>query len=148
MLRTGKIESDVRGRARSIVWEADELGMVSVTIAGGARARTEPFYAEGFRHFHVYVGRTATRPLDIYAIPYQPIVQTGAPVEAGVSLFNIATWNSGAASGTFSVFYFGEQRQLTDGKGARMMFSPIMAIEIENNGANPTDVTVFVHGQD
>lgn len=144
MQRTTGIKSDVGGRARTLFWEANEITMAARVLGVGGNALSAPFYVEGFRHFHVYVNRSdGALTLTIAAVPFRPFLQVGAPVVAGNN--NFATWGAGATSG---VFYFGEQRLLTDAQGRSFLFSPIMAIQVVNTSAAPVTIDAWVHAQD
>ncbi len=148
MQRTTGLESDVGGRARTLVWEPHEFGMAARVIAAAAIATSALIHLEGFRHFHVYVNRSATIALSIRVIPVRPQIRSGAAPLAAAAGVAIGAWAGGAGTGTSGVFYFGELLLLTDAAGRNWRFSPQVILEIENTGAAPVTVDAWVHAQD
>lgn len=144
MQRTTGVISDVGGRARTLLWEPSEINMEQILLLPVGVAVSEVFYVEGFRHFHVYVNRVPAVPLTIAAVVHNPLIQAGSPRVATSAL--IGTWTGSTALG---VFYFGENIILVNADGRSFMFSPIMALRV-NNTSEVTSVTidVSIHAQD
>lgn len=148
MQRTTGLESDAGGRDRTLVWEPNEIGIAARVVAAAAVATSEVIYLEGFRHFHVYVNRSATIALSVRVFPARPEVRTGNPPLAAAAGVVIGAWAGGAGTGTSGIFYFGELLLLTDATGRNFRFGPLMFLEIENTGASPVTIDAWVHAQD
>lgn len=147
MQRTTGLESDAGGRARTLFWEPNDIGMIARVIGIGAVITSEVIYVEGFRHFHVYLNRSvAAVPLSVRVFPVRPEVRTGAAPLAAAAGVAIGAW--AAAAGTSGIFYFGESTLLTDAGGRNWRLSPLVVLEIENTGAAPVTVDAWLHAQD
>lgn len=148
MERTTRLETDIGGRARCLVWQPDEIGLAATVVGAGATVTSQGFLVQGFRHFHVYVNRSATIALSILVFPFRPELRTGAAPLAAAAGVLIGAWAGGAGTGTSGVFYFGESLLLTDAAGRNFRFGPLMGLQITNTGAVPVTVDAWIHAQD
>lgn len=147
MQRTAGAEGDSGGQARTAFWDADEIGFAAQVIGAGAVFTSEMIHGEGYRHFHVYLGRSdGAIPLSVAVNVFRPFVQLGAPVLSGGPVV-IGTW-AALAGQLAGVFYFGEAVLLTDAQGRNFRYSPFFSVSVTNTGAAPVTVDVFVHMQD
>ena len=147
MQRTTGIQSDIGGRSRTLLWEADEIGMSLRTITAQTAATSETIYVEGFEHFHIYVARSDTTvPIEIAIVPMLPVIGASPPVV--VANFVLTMWLAGGPVPGFGVFYFGSKLALT-GSGKSFRFGPLFIFQVINRDpVNPVTITAHLHAQD
>ena len=147
MLRTTGIQSDIGGRSRTLLWEADEIGMAAQTMIATAGVESETIYVEGFEHFHIYLDRSdATVPIEVRILPVLPVIGASPPVP--VANFLLSTWTAGGLVPGFGVFYFGSKLALAlSGKSFR--FGPLLILQLFNRHvSNPVTINAHLHAQD